>query len=436
VIGQQRVPVGHPLVVVANHVSGLVDPLLILGTLPVTPRFLAKHTLFRNPLIAPFLRLAGVLPVYRPRDSSGAQDANREVFARCRELLATGGSIALFPEGTSHSEPALVPLRTGAARIVLETEAEFPGLGVRVLPVGLTFEAKGEFRSRALVQIGEPLDPAPEVQLAVADAAPAVRALTARIDAALKSVTLNYGSWDEARLIGRAAEIFARRDTPLPTQLRLGERFALHRVLIDNYSELARAYPERTAAAAAAIDSYDRLLAAARLRDDQVVAAYPWRGVARFAARMAFRLLVHLPLAAVGILLNWPTYRLVGTLAGRLTDETDLPATYKLFGGLLLFPATWLAEAWGAAVWAHRAGMTAPAAWLAGVATALLAPASAYAALRFDDARARLVRESRAFLLLRARGRLADELKGRRLAARHAVDELAGLAGVSAAPEP
>ena len=41
-------------------------------------------------------------------------------FSRSHELLAEKGALALFPEGTSHSDPALKPLTTGAARIVLE----------------------------------------------------------------------------------------------------------------------------------------------------------------------------------------------------------------------------------------------------------------------------------------------------------------------------
>src|ERR1041384_4770224 len=65
-----------------------------------------------------------------------------------------GGSLALVPEGKSHSDPALQPLKTGAARIVLEAERKLPGLGVRIVPVGLLFDRKGKFRSRALVQVG------------------------------------------------------------------------------------------------------------------------------------------------------------------------------------------------------------------------------------------------------------------------------------------
>lgn len=463
VVGSERLPADGPMVVVANHVNGMVDPLLIVSALavpapaaragnvrssqsprlpPRLPRFLAKHTLWRNPVLRPWLILAGVIPIYRRSDAGGEGSGpvdparNADAFARCHEVLAAGGAIALFPEGLSHSQPALAPLKTGAARIVLEAERKFPGLGTRIVPVGLTFDAKGTFRSRALVQLGEPIDPAPEVAISAArpagDAA-AAHALTARIDRGLQEVTLNYGSWDEARLIGRAAEVFSRGAdsadgsdrangsdrAELRGAGRLAARFSLHRAFIEGYAELRRRFPERTAAAAAAVERYDRLLAAFGLRDEQVAAAYPLSPVVRFAGRTVLRLLLYLPLAALGTLLNWPTYRLVGAIAGRATREPDMPATYKVFGGLVLFPLTWVVEAVAAG---RNAGP-----WAA-LAVLILAPVSGYVALRFDDRRASFWREARAYLVLHGRRRLAAELESRREEAARAVAELAALA--------
>ena len=67
-----------------------------------------------------------------------------------------------FPEGTSHSDPQLRPLKTGAARIALSAEAEHDGrLGVTIVPVGLAYERKTLFRSSVLLVVGEPLAVAP-----------------------------------------------------------------------------------------------------------------------------------------------------------------------------------------------------------------------------------------------------------------------------------
>jgi hypothetical protein len=58
-----------------------------------------------------------------------------------------------------------------------------------VLPVGLVYEDKEHFRSRVLVQVGEPIDPAPDQAVYARAPREAVKSLTARIAAGLSSVT-------------------------------------------------------------------------------------------------------------------------------------------------------------------------------------------------------------------------------------------------------
>jgi glycerol-3-phosphate O-acyltransferase/dihydroxyacetone phosphate acyltransferase len=420
VAGAERIPLHRPLVLVANHVNGLIDPILLMGPLPVTPRFLGKSTLWKIPILRPFLDLAGAIPVYRRQDEGSDPAKNAETFARSHELLAQGGALALFPEGTSHSDPALKPLKTGAARIVLEAERKFPGLGTRIVPIGLLFDAKQAFRSRALVQVGEPLDPAPEIALDAQDPIAAARALTARIDGALHEVTLNYETWEDARLIARAADLYRHRALALPTRGSLAEGVAFRRAFLEGYRDLRAKHPEKVADAAGCVREYDRLLEAFHLRDDQVGAAYPPSPVARFVGRSLLRLLVHLPLAAIGTVLNYPVYRLIGEIVKRVNRNADQTATFKVFGALLLFPLTWIAEGWLAG---HYLGLGPRI----GTAVALLAAPTGYVALLFHDRRAICWHEARAYLLLRTRRRLAAELKTRREAVLRQVEELAAL---------
>lgn len=418
VVGEERVPRDRPVVLVANHVNGLVDAVLVVGTLPVWPRLLAKSTLWKNPVVRPFLEAAQVIPVYRKQDEVDTAQ-NEKTFEMAHRVLIGGGAMALFPEGTSHNEPTLKPLKTGLARIVLGAERKHPGLGVSIVPVGLTFSQRDKFRSRALVQVGEPIDPAPEVELDRTDNPAAVRALTARVDRGLKEVTLNYPTWEAAWLIGRAADLYGRGHLEVPRGRRLAEHFHVHRAFVEGYQDLCRRYPERVEAVEGAVREYDRLLTAFRLRDDQVAAAYPPHPVVQFVLRTVVRLLVHLPLAAVGTVLNLAPFWLVRLIARLVSKHPDQIATYKVFGGLVAYPLFWILEG----IFAAR--MTEEP-WL-GVLVFLLAPFTGYAAMLFHEQRGLFWTEARAYLVLRTRKRLASELKERREQVLREVEELAAL---------
>src|SRR5688500_19399469 len=93
-------------------------------------------------------------PFKRKQDNTSG--TNAETFALARGILQRGGSIAIFPEGTTHSDPQLRELKTGAARISLGAN-----LDVAVIPTGIYYTAKHAFRSSALVRFGEPIRVAP-----------------------------------------------------------------------------------------------------------------------------------------------------------------------------------------------------------------------------------------------------------------------------------
>ena len=61
--------------------------------------------------------------------------------------------MAIFPEGTTHSDARLRELKTGAARIALG--ASIPSLVI--VPTGIYYSAKETFRSDALVLFGAPI---------------------------------------------------------------------------------------------------------------------------------------------------------------------------------------------------------------------------------------------------------------------------------------
>ncbi|MCG8458316.1 MAG: 1-acyl-sn-glycerol-3-phosphate acyltransferase [Holophagales bacterium] len=431
VVDRERVPESQGIVYVGNHVSSLLDSALLLAYMPRAPRFLAKSTLWQMPVLRPFLRLAAAIPVYRRQDPGVDPAKNAETFARCHEVLAAGGAIALLPEGISHNEPGLVPLKTGVSRIVLQTLHRFPEATVRVVPVGLTFDDKTRFRSRVLIRVGEALDANEQGRRFAADpeaeeAREAVSDLTERIRQGLEEVTLNYPSWEEAALIERAASLYARPSLPTPAEEPLAEAFPYRHLFIDGYATLLEAAPEATHRVAEAVREYDARLELYGLTDAQLASDYPSTKVIAFTARSLLALLVRLPLGALGTVLNWIPYRLTGVAARRMAEGPDTVSTYKVFPALFLFPLFW-------GLLALVCGLS--QGWEWGLVALFSAPISGLFAIRFHQRLDHFLAQARAFLLLRSGRRGIADLRRRR---RRVLDAVAGLVATyrKGRPEP
>jgi len=231
-VGLERVPARGGVIFAVNHPNGLIDPLFLLSFVPRPISFLAKAPLFRYPLIGFITRALDSIPVYRKQDN--VTGTNAETFNRARTLLARGGSIAIFPEGTTHSDPKLHELKTGAARIALGCGCE-----ETIVPTGIYYTSKMTFRSSALVYFGDPIvvttwggssDPPGGLENpphALVDE------LTKTIELGLANVTLQADSHAALELIARGERIFSGDE-----EQSLADEFELRRRFVAGYHYL------------------------------------------------------------------------------------------------------------------------------------------------------------------------------------------------------
>ncbi|MBK8810342.1 MAG: 1-acyl-sn-glycerol-3-phosphate acyltransferase [Acidobacteria bacterium] len=336
----EKLPQGSGLIFVSNHPNALIDPALLFVALPRRIAFLAKSTLFKMPVIGWLVKTVGALPLYRQQDRGEDVSKNQETFTLARELLKSGGAIALFPEGVSHNSPQLLPLKTGAARIALgavSSGTNPESLVLEIVPVGLYYTSKTTFRSEALLHFGTPFRVA-RVELDENGHPPreSVRELNESIERALREVTLNAESDARLEVAKIAEEVFT---VTTPHREHLGERLQfLQKFVAETRNEDDLKLEKR-------LEEYNRKLDELGIESEFLdLAEYSRRFVIKHAILRSWYLVLLAPLAIFGTILHFVPYRLGRIISATQTrkGDHDMTSTVKLLTAMVFMPLTWL----------------------------------------------------------------------------------------------
>jgi 1-acyl-sn-glycerol-3-phosphate acyltransferase len=361
VVGVENVPRKSPVIFVLNHPNALVDPAFLLSLAPRRVSFLAKAPLFRMPVLSFLVRAMDSLPVYRPQDEGEDVSRNREMFVAARALLARGGTIGICPEGVSHDEPRLRPIKTGAARIALGAVSTGEVKNLKIVPAGLYYTSKTKFRSAVLLYFGIPIDVLPvEMESDGNPPRAAVRELSNRIECALREVMLDAEHEEALQTISRAERIFSSEPDEEGRE-SLAEELLLQQRFVKAYRVLRERAPERLRRLEVRMTRFEEELNQAGVDADDLS---PPKSTTDVFTHLLTRVVLFLLLvgpATVGVVVHYPAYRLGGYLATRFSrDDDDVISTVKIMSAMLLFPLTWIvigaagyeAEGWTLALFA------------------------------------------------------------------------------------
>ncbi len=401
----EDVPRTGPVLLVANHPNSLLDPAAVVAVAGRPVRFLAKASLFSDPLVGWLIRASGSIPVYRRQDVPSLAGQNDDTFRAAHAALRGGDALGIFPEGLSHSEPSLAPLRTGAARIALGAVAA-AGSAFPIVPIGLVFHEKQRFRSSAACIVGAPVAWDDLCARGEADAE-AVRELTRRIELGLREVTINLERREDAAIVLRAEEIFnAERGVKVPERERVQ---ALREVTLE-LARLRGGGEGEWLKVARAVGAHGRKLEVLGMRPDQL--AQPGgRAALIWTLRQTLLLAVLFLPGVAGMIVYAPSFRLTDLVAHRSAPSPDTEATYKLLVGIVAHVSWTLLVSLGVAAWLNAS---------AGFATALILPVLGWAAVRFRERWSAAWATARQYLVRERREGLMDALRReqRELAAR------------------
>nr|GAT57513.1 predicted protein [Mycena chlorophos] len=237
-IGGEDCPKDIPIIVTATHHNMMLDPVILSHTFPHRRilNYWSKATLFINPVVSWILYSSGNIPVDR-------KSKDRKVLLKgTLEALKKGYAVALFPEGTSYTEPRIMQVKDGAAWAALEYTRlvrEHPELKLKpvaIVPAAIVYTNKTKYRSSVISHFGSPIymDSFTEEFFSDAEGAArsAVKKLTRQVEKEIVEKTINAPDWNTLYCARMARDILWIDER----SINLNEYVAISQTLVDLFS--------------------------------------------------------------------------------------------------------------------------------------------------------------------------------------------------------
>ncbi|PFH44974.1 hypothetical protein AMATHDRAFT_164245 [Amanita thiersii Skay4041] len=350
VIGGENVPQVGSILVAATHHNMIIDPIVLSVAFPHKRilNYWSKASLFINPVLRYILYSSGNIPV--DRKSKDRQILFRGTF----DALKKGQAVALFPEGTSYTEPKIMQVKDGAAWAALEYLAwlqcnpEKAPLGdVQVIPVSIVYTNKSKYRSAVVMEFGRPItmDAYKEEFFSEAEGSrrSAVKRLTYAIRSALVELSINAPDWDTLYVARMARDMLWEGEKSID----LDDFVVVSQTLVDLFST-PEATPNTKTVRRHLLEYYSLLesshltnsvlssLSLSSSLDPHTPATLPSRLVTLFILiRDTVSAMSRLPFFLLPLLLHVPVYFMGRIGASLAEDEEETQAQNKVAFGLL-----------------------------------------------------------------------------------------------------
>ncbi|CAG8690039.1 19704_t:CDS:2 [Cetraspora pellucida] len=348
VVGRENVPREGPLIVCSTHSNMIVDPAVLAVTFPHHRKihFWAKNSLFANKFTRPILVGGGVVPVDRTTKN------NKALFSSTLEVLKLGEIVAVFPEGTSHSESRLMELKDGASWAALEyashiTQQEHTEESnsdddiviikkrnekqITIIPCGITYVQKSKYRSSLIIVYGSPIQIDPYLKDFLLDNRVAVKALTKRIESEIEKLTINASNWDISNAASMTRMLYFSDDKRVP----LEDYVKVTQSLINFF---ANTTSEEVTTLKNLLNQYKTSLDAFHLTNNDISRyekhnlTLPW-ALYSFLCEL-FKFSIQLPFFLPGLCFHWPIY-VLGKVSVKFEKYEESRAQNKIMLGLV-----------------------------------------------------------------------------------------------------
>ncbi|KAI6351277.1 hypothetical protein MCOR25_010030 [Pyricularia grisea] len=259
-----------------------------------------------------------------------------KVYEAVFQRLRSGGCVGIFPEGGSHDRTELLPLKPGVAIMALGAMANYPDVGVKIVPVGMNYFHAHKFRSRAVVEFGNAIEVDPELVHMYKNnqRREAIGTLLDTVHQGLSAVTVSTPDYDTLMLIQAARRLYnpTGKKLPLPVVVELNRRLA---VGYERFKD-----DERVIKVRESVKKYNKNLRYLGIRDHQVqVTRMSWHRVVRIFLYRILQLAVFFVATFPGLVLFGPVFIVAKVISIKKARSALAASTVKIQGRDVM--ATW-----------------------------------------------------------------------------------------------
>ncbi|MCW3070437.1 MAG: hypothetical protein JWO44_327 [Bacteroidetes bacterium] len=337
---KEAIPASGPVIILANHPSTFMDPIVVASVINRKVFFLGKGELFRGAFAKWLLPKMNIIPVYRKQDDPTQMNKNADTFKKCFEHLENGGAILIFPEGVSITERKLKPVKTGAARIALGAEArnDFK-LGVKVVNIGLNYADPHKFNRDLFINIEQPLEALNYAAGFSKDEFAAAEELTEDIRKQLESLVISIQDSKTDELVKDIETLYKynlRKARGISGKDSESE-FAITQNIVKAVNYYSETEPAFVEAMRSRTRNYLESLKELDIEDEDISRNRSNASFIGTNIRALLFLVLGFPVYLYGLINNYIPFEIPGLLAGKIAKSKDFRGAIGMVLGMFTF---------------------------------------------------------------------------------------------------
>lgn len=344
--GLDNIPKNKPFILAPNHSNGFVDPVILPVFISQKVRFFARGDVFKGKVAKWILNQMNASPMYRMQEGFAEIKKNDKSFEECRTLLTSDKGILIFPEGLCVQQRRVQTLKKGLSRIVFQTfESTDYSKDILVIPVGLNYQAAPRFRSKAFIDVGNPISIKEYEQKYKLDKVRTINDFTKQLEEKLKKNAYHIVNPENDSLVANIEELYTHqllKDKGL-SSAQLKNHPLASTEIIEMVNVMDEKKPELISHLKTKLDSYVKLLNANKLRDHLL--REESINKMNFGTFFIEYLIIYLgmPIYFIGLVLNFPPYYIAREFANKKVRKNEFYASFRANLSLIFWTLYFLA---------------------------------------------------------------------------------------------